>query len=91
MAKALGGTRKDIRSQFLFESLLISLMGAVAGIVAGILMGNMVALFFNTPFIVPWGWVISAIIVCSFVGLGAGLYPAYQASKLDPIVALRYE
>ncbi len=91
LAKALGGTRKDIRSQFLFESLLISLMGAFAGIVAGIIMGNLVALFFHTPFVVPWGWVIAAIIVCSFVGLGAGLYPAYQASKLDPIVALRYE
>lgn len=91
LSKALGGTRKDIRSQFLFESLLISLMGAFAGIVAGILMGNVVAIFFNTPFVVPWGWVITAIFVCSFVGLGAGLYPAYQASKLDPIVALRYE
>ena len=91
LSKALGGTRKDIRSQFLFESLLISLMGAFAGIIAGIMMGNMVAIYFNTAFVVPWGWVLSAIIVCSLVGLGAGLYPAFKASKLDPIVALRYE
>jgi len=91
LAKALGGTRKDIRSQFLFESVLISLMGAVAGIIAGILVGNVVALLLHTGFVIPWGWVIAGIIVCFVVGLGAGLYPAYKASKLDPIVALRYE
>ncbi|HMJ48117.1 MAG TPA: ABC transporter permease [Ferruginibacter sp.] len=91
LGKALGATRKDIRSQFLFESILISLMGAAAGIIAGILVGNLVALLLNTGFVVPWGWVIAAIFVCSLVGLAAGLYPAYKASRLDPIVALRYE
>jgi len=91
LAKALGGTKKDIRAQFLWESILISLMGAVVGIISGILLGNLVALLLNTGFVVPWGWVISGIFVCSFVGLAAGLYPAYKASKLDPIVALRYE
>ncbi|MEP6711673.1 MAG: ABC transporter permease [Ferruginibacter sp.] len=91
LTKALGGTKKDIRAQFLFESILISLMGAVAGIVAGILVGNLVALLLHTGFVVPWGWVIAAIFVCSLVGLVSGLYPAFKASKLDPIVALRYE
>lgn len=91
LTKALGGTKKDIRSQFLFESVLISLMGAFAGIITGILIGNVVALLLHTGFVVPWNWVIAAIIVCSLVGLGAGLYPAYKASNLDPIVALRYE
>lgn len=91
LVKALGGTKKDIRSQFLFESILISLLGAVAGIVAGVLVGNVVAILLNTGFVVPWGWVIAGVIVCSVVGLVAGLYPALKASKLDPIVALRYE
>ena len=91
LIKALGGTKKDIRAQFLYESVLISLLGAVAGIVSGILLGNVVALLLKTGFVVPWGWVIAGIFVCSFVGLAAGLYPAYKASKLDPIVALRYE
>ena len=91
LVKALGGTKKDIRAQFLWESILISLLGAVVGIVSGILLGNVVAVLLNTGFVVPWGWVISGIFVCSFVGLAAGLYPAYKASKLDPIVALRYE
>lgn len=91
LAKALGCTAKDIRAQFLYESVFISLMGAAAGIVAGILVGNLVALLLNTGFVVPWGWVIAAIVVCTVVGLAAGIYPAYKAAKLDPIVALRYE
>lgn len=91
LAKALGGTRKAIRSQFLFESLVISLFGAVAGIISGVLIGNIVALLMNTGFVVPWGWVIAGIVVCSIVGLLAGLYPAIKASRLDPIVALRHD
>ena len=91
LIKALGGTKEDIRAQFLYESILISLLGAVVGIVSGILLGNVVAILLKTGFVVPWAWVISGIFVCSFVGLAAGLYPAYKASKLDPIVALRYE
>jgi putative ABC transport system permease protein len=91
LIKALGGTKKDIRAQFLYESVLISLLGAVAGIISGVLLGNVVAILLKTGFVVPWAWVIAGIFVCSFVGLTAGLYPAYKASKLDPIVALRYE
>ena len=91
LIKALGGTKEDIRAQFLYESILISLLGAVAGIVSGIILGNVVAVLLKTGFVVPWAWVIAGIFVCSFVGLAAGLYPAYKASKLDPIVALRYE
>ncbi len=91
LAKALGGTKKDIRSQFLWESIIISLMGAMAGIITGILMGNLVGLLLHSGFVVPWAWVVAGIFVCSFVGLAAGLYPAHKASKLDPIVALRYE
>ncbi len=91
LIKALGGTKEDIRAQFLYESILISLLGAVVGIVSGVLLGNVVAILLKTGFVVPWAWVIAGIFVCSFVGLMAGLYPAYKASKLDPIVALRYE
>jgi putative ABC transport system permease protein len=91
LVKALGGTSKDIKAQFLYESILISLMGAVAGIIAGILVGNIASVFFKTGFVVPWGWVVIGVFICSLVGLAAGLYPAYKASKLDPIVALRYE
>lgn len=91
LIKAIGGTQKNIRQQFLFESILISLLGAIFGIILGVLVGNLFAVFLHTGFIVPWGWVIAGIIVCSLVGLFSGLYPAHKASKLDPIVALRYE
>lgn len=91
LVKALGGTKRDIRLQFLGESILISLLGAVVGIILGILLGNGVAVLVKSGVVIPWGWVIAGIFVCSVVGLVAGLYPAHKASKLDPIVALRYE
>ena len=91
LIKAIGGTRKSIRTQFLFESVLISLLGAIFGIILGVLVGNIVGMFLNTGFVVPWGWVVTGIVVCSAVGLFAGLYPAIKAARLDPIVALRYE
>ena len=91
LTKALGATRKDIKMQFLAESVIISLMGAVVGIILGILVGNIVAVLFKTGFVIPWLWVIIAVLVCTVVGLLAGLIPAIKASKLDPIVALRYE
>ena len=91
LIKALGGTRKNIKQQFLFESMIISLMGAVAGILLGVLIGNIVSIFLKTGFVVPWLWVIGGVVICSIVGLLAGVYPASKAAKLDPIVALRYD
>ncbi len=91
LVKAIGGTKKSIRQQFLFESIIISLIGAIFGIVLGVLVGNLFGIVLNTGFVVPWGWVVIGIVTCSLVGLFAGLYPAFKASKLDPIVALRYE
>lgn len=91
LIKAIGGKSKNVRHQFLFESLIISLFGAVWGILLGILVGNIVAIFLKTGLVIPWFWVFAGIIICTIVGLGAGLYPAYKASKLNPITALRYE
>ncbi len=91
LIKSLGGKAAEIRAQFLWESILISLMGAALGIVLGISIGNVVAVMVHTGFVVPWAWVIAGVLVCTLVGLLAGLYPAYKAAKLDPIVALRYE
>lgn len=91
LVKAVGGKSKSIRTQFLLESVFISLIGAVLGIILGVIVGNVVGLFLHTGFVIPWGWVVIGIVVCSAVGLFAGLYPAVKAARLDPIVALRYE
>jgi putative ABC transport system permease protein len=91
LIKAIGGKSKNVRQQFLFESLIISLLGAFFGIVLGVLVGNLFSIVLGTGFVVPWSWVIIGIVICSIVGLAAGIYPAMKAAKLNPIVALRYE
>ncbi len=91
LIKAIGGKRKHVRQQFLFESLIISLLGALFGIILGVMVGNVFSIVLKTGFVVPWGWVIIGIVICTIVGLGAGIYPAMKAARLNPIVALRYE
>lgn len=91
LVKALGGKRNAVRRQFLFESVIISLLGAAIGIFLGVLVGNLVGSLMGTSFFVPWKVVIAGIVICSTVGLVAGIYPAMKASRLDPITALRYE
>jgi putative ABC transport system permease protein len=89
--KAIGGKKRNVHQQFLFEAVIISLMGALFGVILGVILGNGFSLILNTGFVVPWLWVVLGIIICSAVGLLAGLYPAIKASRLNPIEALRYE
>ena len=91
LIKAIGGRKKDVRRQFLFESILISVLGAVFGIILGVLVGNIFSLVLHTGFVIPWMWVVIGIVICSVVGLAAGIYPAMKAASLNPINALRYE
>jgi putative ABC transport system permease protein len=90
--KALGATKKQIRQQFLVEAIVVCLLGGVVGIILGVLMGNGIAkLIGQGSFFVPWFWVLVGLTVCVVVGLISGYYPAFKASKLDPIESLRYE
>ncbi len=90
--KALGATPLRIRQQFLIEAIVICQLGGILGAFLGILIGNVVASFIGSGgFIIPWFWIMVAFIICAVVGLSSGFYPAYKASKLDPIDALRFE
>ena len=89
--KAMGAKSKIIRQQFLFESILIGQFGGLSGIILGIIIGNFVSMAIGSTFIIPWLWIISGILVCLVVGLISGLFPAIKASRVDPIVSLRYE
>lgn len=90
--KALGATPAKIRQQFLIEAIVICQVGGVVGIIFGIGIGNVVARFLDsTEFIIPWLWMAVSFVVCIVVGVVSGFYPAYKASKLDPIESLRYE
>jgi putative ABC transport system permease protein len=91
LSKAIGAQSKTIRRQFLSESVIISLQGGIWGIIAGIFIGNLVSIFLHSPFVIPWAWIFFAFLICAFVGLLSGIYPAIKASKLNPIDALRYE
>lgn len=91
LIKAIGGKSKAVRQQFIMEAVIISVLGALFGIILGILVGNAFSMVLKTGFVVPWNWVLYGIIICSVVGLLAGLYPALKAGKLNPIDALRYE
>jgi putative ABC transport system permease protein len=91
LIKAIGGRQRNVRQQFLFESVLISLIGAAFGVVLGVIVGNSFSLILHTGFVVPWAWLLGGILLCTIVGLLAGLYPSLKASRLNPIEALRYE
>ncbi len=91
LIKAIGGKSQAVKRQFLLEAVIISVLGALFGIILGVLTGNSFALLLGTGFVVPWGWVLYGILICTAVGLLAGLYPAVKAGKLNPIEALRYE
>lgn len=89
--KAIGAQRKDILSQFMIEAIILCEIGGIIGVVLGILGGNVVGLLLKVPAVIPWDWALIGIGVCSLVGFVFGVYPAWKASNLDPIEALRYE
>ena len=89
--KAVGATRGDILKQFLLEAIFICEIGGILGIILGILGGNLFALFVDISPAFPWVWALGGLVGVTGIGVIFGVYPAYQAARLHPIEALRYE
>ena len=89
--KSIGARKNDILRQFLIEAVFLSVAGGVAGIVFGVLGGNALAIWLKADVLFPFGWAVAGLVVCTVIGVGFGLYPAFKAASLDPIEALRFE
>ncbi len=88
---AIGAKTWDIRLQFIIEALTLSLIGGVVGITAGITASKVLASVSGWSVVVSFFSVVLAFGFSALVGIFFGFYPAYKASLLDPIEALRYE
>jgi len=90
--KALGATRKDIVTQFLFEAMSLTTGGGIIGIVLAVVVSYLIVWFVpNLPASIPAWAVITGFTVSVAVGLVFGVWPAVKAARLNPIDALRYE
>ena len=90
--KALGATPLRIQQQFLIEGIVVCLLGGITGVILGILIGNGLAKLMGiSAFVMPWVTMLWGLVVCIFVGVISGYYPAKRASRLDPIESLRFE
>ncbi len=89
--KAVGAKRANILGQFITEAIVLCQLGGIVGILLGILSGNIAALAFNIPPVFPVDWALLGFMLCAFIGIVFGVYPAWKAANLDPIESLRYE
>ena len=89
--KAIGARRRDILSQFLVEALALSLAGGVIGIGVGVLVSFGIGVDAGWGFVFNPATVVVAVGFSIIVGIVFGVWPASQAARLDPVVALRYE
>jgi putative ABC transport system permease protein len=88
LRKAVGARRRQILMQFLIESALLTAVGGVLGLMLAAGIAMVVRLSTPIPMTITIGYILLSITVSGGIGLIAGIYPAFKASRLDPIVAL---
>jgi putative ABC transport system permease protein len=89
--KALGATRREILLQFLVEAVTVTLIGTIIGLIIGTMLATLIRVASPIPAEVPLWAVGAAILMATVSGVLFGLWPAWRASRLDPVEALRYE
>ena len=88
---SIGATPANILMQFCFEAVVLATVGGAAGVAVGIAAAQLVGAIMNWPVLVQLSSATTAFLISLAVGLFFGFYPAYRASKLNPIDCLRYE
>jgi len=89
--KAIGARGRDILAQFLIEALALSLAGGLVGIAVGLAISALIGVIAGWGFIFSPLTIVAAVGFSLLVGIVFGVWPASQAARLDPVVALRYE
>jgi putative ABC transport system permease protein len=89
--RAIGAKRRQIISQFLVETVVLSIIGGLIGIAVGVVVPSIITYMAGMPTVITAGSIILPLVISFAVGIVFGLYPAVRAAKVDPIVALRHE
>jgi putative ABC transport system permease protein len=87
--RSIGASRRDIRVQFLLEAVALGVVGGIAGVALGAAAAAAVAAVSGWPFALAWWGLLLAVAVSVSVGVGSGLFPAYLATRVNPVDALK--